>query len=54
MPRSLPPYPPELRQMAKAERDARLRNNGLTTEVRMELNQLRHENRASPPEREML
>jgi transposase len=83
MPRSRPPYPPELRQrildliragrtpaslarefeptetsirnwMAQAERDAGLRTDGLTTEERVELNQLRRENRALREEREIL
>lgn len=83
MPRSKPPYPPELRQrildlvrtgrtpsslarefeateatirnwMAQAERDAGVRSDGLTTEERKELNQLRRENRTLREERDIL
>jgi transposase len=83
MPRTKPPYPPELRQrivdlaragrtaaslarefeptetcvrnwIAQADRDAGLRNDGLTTEERKELNQLRRENRVLREERDIL
>ncbi len=83
MPRSKPPYPPELRQrilelaragrtpeslsrefeptattirnwIAQADRDAGLRSDGLTTEERKELNQLRRENRMLREERDIL
>jgi transposase len=83
MPRTKPPYPPELRQrivdlaragrtaaslarefeptetcirnwLAQADRDAGLRNDGLTTEERKELNQLRRENRVLREERDIL
>ena len=83
MPRTKPPYPPELRQrivdlaragrtaaslarefeptetcirnwIAQADRDAGLRNDGLTTEERRELNQLRRENRVLREERDIL
>ena len=83
MPRTKPPYPPELRQrivdlaragrtaaslarefeptetcirnwIAQADRDAGLRNDGLTTEERKELNQLRRENRVLREERNIL
>jgi transposase len=83
MPRSKPPYPPELRQrildliragrtpsnlarefepteatirnwMAQAERDAGVRSDGLTTDERKELNQLRRENRTLREERDIL
>ncbi len=83
MPRSKPPYPPELRQrivdlaragrtpaslaqefeptettirnwIAQADRDAGLRSDGLTTEERKELNQLRRENRMLREERDLL
>ncbi len=83
MPRSKPPYPPELRQrivdlaragrtpaslaqefeptettirnwIAQADRDAGLRSDGLTTEERKDLNQLRRENRMLREERDIL
>ena len=83
MPRTKPPYPPELRQrivdlaragrtaaslarefeptetcirnwIAQADRDAGLRSDGLTTEERKELNQLRRENRVLREERDIL
>ena len=82
MPRTKPPYPPELRQrivdlaragrtaasfarefeptetcirnwIAQADRDAGLRSDGLTTEERKELNQLRRENRVLREERDI-
>jgi len=40
--------------MAQAERDAGLRSDGLTTEERKELNQLRRENRMLREERDIL
>ena len=40
--------------IAQSERDAGLRSDGLTTEERVELNQLRRENRALREEREIL
>jgi transposase len=40
--------------ITQSERDAGLRNDGLTTDERVELNQLRRENRALREEREIL
>jgi transposase len=40
--------------IAQSQRDAGLRSDGLTTEERVELNQLRRENRALREEREIL
>jgi transposase len=40
--------------IAQSERDAGVRSDGLTTDERMELNQLRRENRALREEREIL
>jgi transposase len=40
--------------IAQSERDTGLRSDGLTTEERIELNQLRRENRALREEREIL
>jgi transposase len=40
--------------IAQADRDAGLRNDGLTTEERKELNQLRRENRVLREERDIL
>jgi transposase len=40
--------------ISQSERDAGLRNDGLTTDERVELNQLRRENRALREEREIL
>jgi transposase len=40
--------------IAQSERDAGLRSDGLTTEERVELNQLRRENRTLREEREIL
>jgi transposase len=83
MPRTKPPYPPELRQwivdlarggrtpaslarefeptetsirnwIAQADRDVGLRSDGLTSEERKELNQLRRENRVLREERDIL
>ena len=83
MPKSKPPYPPELRRqildlvragrtpgelarefeptettirnwIAQADRDAGHRSDGLTTDERSELNQLRREVKALREEREIL
>jgi transposase len=83
MPRTKPPYAPELRQrimdlaragrtpaslarefeptettirnwIAQADRDTGVRSDGLTTEERKELNQLRRENRVLKEERDIL
>jgi transposase len=40
--------------MAQADRDAGVRSDGLTTDERKELNQLRRENRTLREEREIL